>query len=139
MAGPVVRILVQASALPVEPAIALSLEKVGLRPDGEDLFDGDDLSYGLTVEPPNPEIDVDIVAALDPTGFRPSQAVLLIAYVNDDRAHRLLGELAADFATYQWMDRPGAHGPSHGVLFLGPGEYSVKLWADGKYVLRFPT
>jgi hypothetical protein len=32
----------------------------------------------------------------------------------------------------------GAYGPSHGELYVGPGTYSVKLWAHGKYVLRFP-
>lgn len=33
----------------------------------------------------------------------------------------------------------GAHGPTHGELYVGPGEYSVKLWANGKYVIRFPA
>jgi hypothetical protein len=116
MAGPVVRILVQASALPVEPAIAESFESVGLRPDEGELpeyyptiRDRDDLPYDLEVEPWDPELDVDIDAALEPAGFRPSHGVLLIALVNDDRAHRVLGEFAADLAARAagWIDVGG--------------------------------
>jgi hypothetical protein len=116
MAGPVVRILVQASALPVEPAIAESFESVGLRPDEGELpeyypkaRDRYDLPYDVEVEPSDPELDEEIAAALEPDGFRLSHGVLLIAYVNDDRAHRVLGEFAADLAerTEGWIDVGG--------------------------------
>jgi hypothetical protein len=119
MAGPGVHILVPASALPVEPFIAASLEKVGLRDDEDELpeyfpklRDRDDLPYDLEVEqwPSEPDYFIDDAAAIEAAiGLRPSLDVLLIAHVNDDRAHRVLGEFAAELAarTEGWIDLNG--------------------------------
>jgi hypothetical protein len=120
MAGPGVHILVPARALPVEPLIAASLEQVGLRRDEDalpeyfpKLRDRDDLPYDLEVEqwPSEPDyIDIDTAAGIETAiGLRPSLDVLLIAQVNDDRAHRVLGEFAAELAarTEGWIDLNG--------------------------------
>jgi hypothetical protein len=112
----------------VEPAIAASLKNVGLRPDeslGEPpeyvpteympkrLYDRDDLPYELEVEQWS-EPDDDIAAGIETAiGLRPSHDVLLMAGVNDDQAHRVLGEFAADLAarTEGWIDLGGPLAP----------------------------
>jgi hypothetical protein len=105
--------------LPVEPAIAASLEKVGLHPDESlsayapkfrehlpQLRDRDDLPYDLEVKEWSPEPDPESAAGIETAiGIRPAQEVVLDASVSDLQAHRVLGEFAADLAarTKGWI------------------------------------
>lgn len=82
-----------------------------------------------------------LLAAIETAlGLRPSLDVLLIAHVNDDRAHRVLGEFAADLAARSegWIDlngplRPRSWLPGNTLLArFRLRLYSAKLALPGK-------
>ncbi len=121
--GPAVGVLLPATALPAEQAVAASLEKVGLHPADDDLSayaprfreslpqlrDREDLPYDLEVKEWSDVkewLDDEFSAAIETAiGIRPAQNVELDGLVSDLQAHRVLGEFAADLAarTKGWI------------------------------------